>query len=66
MHGSVHGWCMAWCMAWCMVGDVVGVGAVWWGWGYCMCVLPGLVRLDLGVGVGLDGGVDEVVGVVLC
>ena len=31
-----------------------------------MCVLPGLVRLDLGVGGGLDGDGDEVVGVVSC
>ena len=31
-----------------------------------MCVLPGLVRLDLGVGGGLDGDSEEVVGVVSC
>ena len=29
-------------------------------------VLPGLVRLDLGIGGGLDGGGEEVVGVVSC
>ena len=29
-------------------------------------VLPGLVRLDLGVGGGLDGDGGEVVGVVSC
>ena len=31
-----------------------------------MCVLLGLVRLDLGVGGGLDGDSEEVVGVVSC
>ena len=31
-----------------------------------MCVLPGLVRLDLGVGAGLDGDGEKVVGVVSC
>ena len=31
-----------------------------------MCVLPGLVGLDLGVGAGLDGDGEEVVGVVSC
>ena len=31
-----------------------------------MCVLPGLVRLDLGVGGGLDVDSEEVVGVVSC
>ena len=29
-----------------------------------MCILPGLVRLDLGLGAGLDGDGEEVVGVV--
>ena len=28
-----------------------------WGWDNCMCVLLGSVRLDLGVGGGLDGDV---------
>ena len=31
-----------------------------------MCELPGLVRLDLGVGGGLDGDSGEVLGVVSC
>ena len=35
----------AWHGAW--VDDVVG------GWYNCSCILPGLVRLDLGIGVGL-------------
>ena len=58
VHGSVHG----------MGGWVGGGGGdvddVVWGWENCMCILPGLVRLDLGVGVGLDGDGEEVVGVV--
>ena len=29
-----------------------------------MCVLPGLLRLDLSLGKGLDGDDEEVVGVV--
>ena len=41
------------------MGDVVGVGK-------CMCVVPGLVRLDLGVGGSLDGDGEEVVVVVSC
>ena len=36
--------------------------AAWWWWVVCM----GLVRLDLGVGSGLDGEGEEVVGVVKC
>ena len=35
------------------VGDVVWCGLVFGGWGNCSCILPGLVRLDLGVGRGL-------------
>ena len=31
-----------------------------------LLILPGLVRLDLGVGSSLDGDGEEVVGVVLC
>ena len=31
-----------------------------------MCILPGLVTLDLVVGGGLDGDGEEVVGVVSC
>ena len=46
MHASVHGWCMVWLHE-CMV--------------VVMCVLPGLVRLNLGVGGGLEGDVEEVV-----
>ena len=30
-----------------------------------MCILPGMVRLDLGLGEGLDSDDGEVVGVVL-
>ena len=37
-----------------------------WGCDNCMCILPGLVRLDLGFGGGLDGGGEEVVGLVSC
>ena len=55
MHGSVHGWCMG-----------VWLGDVLWGLGKCMCILPLLVRLDLGIGGGLDGDGEEVVGVVSC
>ena len=40
VHGSVHGG---------GDGDVV----MMCGGGECMCVLPGLVRLDLGLGAGL-------------
>ena len=36
------------------------------GWDNCMCILPGLVMLDLGVGGGLDGDSEEVAGVVSC
>ena len=39
---------------------------MWWGWDKCMCLLPGLVLLDLGVGSGLDGDGEKVVGVVSC
>ena len=53
-------WVGAWVYGGAWLGDVV------WGWGICMCVLPGLVRLDLGVGGGLDGDGKEVVGVVSC
>ena len=31
-----------------------------------MCILPGLVMLDLGISGGLDGDGEEVVGVVSC
>ena len=37
-----------------------------WGWDNCLCILLGLVRLDLGVGGVLDGDGEEVVGVVSC
>ena len=37
---------------------------MWWVWDKCMCILPGLVRLDLGIGEGLDGGGDQVIRVV--
>ena len=55
----------AWHGAW---GGVWGGGDVWRGWKKCMCILPGLVRLDLSIGGGLDGDSDgeEVVGVVSC
>ena len=42
-------------MGWCM-GDVVVVGSAW--------ALPGFVRLGFGVGGGLDGDGEELVGVV--
>ena len=32
---------------------------MWWGWGKCMGVLEGIVRLDLSLGEGLDGGGGE-------
>ena len=62
----VHGMCMAfdgwasWTVhgVWCMV-CVFGGGGV----SNCMCILPKLVRLDLGVGYG-EG--EEVFGVVPC
>ena len=49
VHGSVHGWCMAWCMG---VRDGCGGGGRMHVVGVekCMCILPGLVGLDLGVG----------------
>ena len=34
------------------------------GVGKCMGILPGLVRLDLRIGGGLDGGGEELIGVV--
>ena len=60
VHGMMHG-----CMGACVVLVVI-LGDVWWGWENCMCVLPELVRLDLGVGGGLDGDGEEVVCVVSC
>ena len=33
------------------------------GWDNCICILPGLMRLDFGVGGGLDGDGVKVVGV---
>ena len=51
VHGSVHGWCMALCMCGGGFDDVDDVV----GWEKCMGILPGLVRLDLGLGGGLDG-----------
>ena len=44
----------AWVGAWVVHG-------IWW---WVSCVLPGLVRLDLGVGSCLDGVGEVVVGVV--
>ena len=47
----------------------LGRRASWAVHGWCMggaWLLPGLVRLDLGVGGGLDGYGEEVVGVVSC
>ena len=50
-----------------MVHGVVFVGVVVsWGSDNCMCILPGLVMLDLCIGGGLDGDGEEVVGVVSC
>ena len=61
MHGMVHGCMVVW-----VGGDGGVLDGVVWGWSNCMCVLPGLVRLDLGVGAGLDGDGEEVVGVGSC
>ena len=36
-----------------------------WGWDNCMCILPGLVRLDLGLGAVGGGEGDKGIGVVL-
>ena len=52
--------CMGRCMGWCMVSSHGLIGGAWVG------VLPVLVRLGLGVGGGLDGDGEEVVGVVSC
>ena len=41
----VGAWVDAWCGAWGMV--VVMWGMMCWGRGDCICILPGLVRLDL-------------------
>ena len=57
MHGSVYVVVHVWCV------DVDGV-VMCWGLEKCMCILPGLVGLDLGVGGGLDVDGEEVVGVV--
>ena len=38
VHGGLHGWCLC---GWCGGG------------GNCMCILPGLVVLDLGLGADL-------------
>ena len=66
MHGSVHGSVDGWCLVWCM-GQIMGwFGGVLCGVQKCMCILPGLVRLDLGFFGGLDGDGKEVVGVVSC
>ena len=54
-------WVGAWHGAWVVVVvmwvDVVGVQK-------CLYLLPGLVRLDLIIGGGLDGDWEEVIGVV--
>ena len=56
--------CGAWHGAWVVVGLVMWLMCR--GWDNCMCILPGLVMLDLGVWSGLvGGGGEEVVGVVL-
>ena len=60
MHGSVLGWCIAWCMSGGCGGDVM----MWWGWGKCGVILPGLVRLALCLGGALVGDGEEVFGVV--
>ena len=51
MHGLMHGWCMTLCMVCCMGGC-------------CGAIVPGLVRLDLGIGGGLVGDGEEVIGLV--
>ena len=64
MTGKPHpAWVCAWPVAWLVV---LVFGDVWWGWENCMCVLSGLLMLDLRVGGGLDGVGEEVVGVVSC
>ena len=40
------------------------VEMMWWGVGKCMFVLPGLVRLDLGIEGGVDDDDEEVVDLV--
>ena len=49
VHGGLHGWCLC---GWCGGG------------GNCMCILPGLVVSDLGVGSSLVDDGEEVFGVV--
>ena len=44
-------WHGAWCGVW--VHDGGGEGMIWWGRVKCRGILPGLLRLDLGIGVGL-------------
>ena len=46
------------------MGRCMGGDGVWWGGEECMWVLPGLLMLDLGLGEGLDGDGEEVIGVV--
>ena len=42
----------------------MGGDGVWWGGEECMWVLPGLLMLDLGLGEGVDGNGEGVIGVV--
>ena len=59
---------MGGCMGRCMGGEWVHGGGdvvlLWWGWEKCMGILPGLVWLDFGIGGGLVGDGEEVIGVV--
>ena len=41
-------WVGAWHGAWVDGGGDVEM--MWWGWRECMGILPGLVRLDFGIG----------------
>ena len=60
-----HAWVGAWVGVWVVHGVVV-VLMVWvcGGGGKSACVLPGLVRLGLSIGGGLDGDGEEGFGVV--
>ena len=51
-HALVGAWVGAWHGVWVHSGGDVKM-MWWWGWEKCSGILPGLVRLDLGMGGGL-------------
>ena len=56
--------CMGRCMGDAWLGAWMVVVVMLWEWEKCMCLLPGLVGLDLGYGEGLNGDGEEVISVV--